>query len=140
MEVNNNFSNINFQAKFVKSDSLNNIVNYAIEKGKFGKLNQARKNIDNAFLRTRLKVDIEYSGEYPSVVFTKYEPARNKAGFQAEDYIQTNRVTYTCKNKKNKPLDFALRTIIKMGNNAPNNKLYKSIVVNKNIQNVNYIV
>ena len=37
-----------FKAKFLYSDSLKQVADYAAERGKFGKLNEARKNIDKA--------------------------------------------------------------------------------------------
>ena len=48
----------NFKAKFLHSESLKLVADYAVAHGKFNKLNAARKNIDNAYLQTRLRVDI----------------------------------------------------------------------------------
>ena len=135
MNINNN-SNVNFQAKFVKSDSLYDVVNYAIEKGKFDKLNQARKNIDNAYLTTKLKVDIFYSNKFPTLSITKYEPKHHSSGFFAEDYIPTNRVEFVCQKPKANPLAYALKILIKMGNNAPNNHIFKDVVTVKNYKSV----
>ena len=39
----------NFNAKFIQSDDLKKIADYAVEHGKFEKLNQARKNIDSFY-------------------------------------------------------------------------------------------
>ena len=47
-----------FQAKFLNSQSLKLIAEYAVEKGEFKKLNTARKNIDSSNLTTRLRMDI----------------------------------------------------------------------------------
>ena len=136
MNVNNNYSNVNFQAKFLKSDSLYDVVHYAIDNGKFEKLNQARKNIDNACLRTRLQMDIAYTNNSPTVIFTKYEPKKLSSGLFTDDFIPTNRVEYICTKPKTNPLEFALRMIIKMGNSAPKNNIYKNVVIAKNPKSV----
>ena len=132
MNINNNYSNVNFQAKFVKSDSLYDIVNYAVENGKFDKLNQARKNIDKAYLRTKLQVDIFYSDNYPVLAITKYEPKPRSSGLFAEDYIPTNRVEFKCQKPKANPIAYALKILIKMGNSVPYNNIYKDVVTVKN--------
>lgn len=58
MKIQNNPSQQTFQAKFLHSESLKMIAQYAVDHGKFDKLNTARKNIDKAYLTTRLRVDI----------------------------------------------------------------------------------
>ena len=54
-----------------------------------------------------------------------------------DDFIPTNRVEFVCSNTKTSPLEFALKQILKMSNNTPNNNLYKSIVAKKNPKSVN---
>lgn len=139
MNINKNYSNVNFQAKFVKSDSLYDIVNYAIENGKFDKLNQARKNIDNAYLMTKLKVDIFYSNNRPTLAITKYEPKHHRSGLYSDDYIPTNHVEFECQKPKANPVAYALKILIKMGNNAPNNHIYKDVVAVRNKKSLEYL-
>ena len=136
MYINNYQSNVNFQAKFVKSDSLYDIVNYAIENGKFNKLNQARKNIDRAYLTTKLKADVFYSNSHPTLSITKYEPKPRSSGLFIEDYIPTNRVEFECQKLNANPLAYALKILIKMGNSVPHNNIFKNVVCVKNSKSV----
>ena len=62
--ITNNKPQIAFQAKFLHSESLKQLADYAVEHNKFEKLNQARKNIDSSFLMTRLRLDISKSQEF----------------------------------------------------------------------------
>jgi hypothetical protein len=139
MNINNNYSNVNFQAKFVKSDSLCDIVNYAVEKGKFDKLNQARKNIDKAYLMAKLKVDIFYSNNHPALAITKYEPKKQCSGLSVDDYVPTNRVEFECQKPKANPVAYALKILIKMGNNAPKNNIYKDVVATRNKKSLEFM-
>ena len=58
MKIQNSQNQTSFQTKFLYSDSLQQLVQYSVEHGKFDKLNAARKNIDSAYLTIRLKVNI----------------------------------------------------------------------------------
>ena len=124
-------SNINFQAKFLKSDSLQQVVNYAIERGKFDKLNTARKNIDNTHFSTRLMVDVGDDEGRPFVSFTRYNLKPNAPlNYTMEDFRQEKTTVFKSSVKMN-PLKFALEKIIKMGNDAPHNNIYKKVVKDK---------
>lgn len=125
-------SNINFQAKFLHSEDLKNIVEYAVEKNKFDKLNQARKNIDSAFLTTRLILDIfEKSNGKNIVRFSTFKPKKNaQVPYNLTDYELVKTTEFT-NDKKINPLKFALEKIIKLSNNAPHNNMYKNIVTSK---------
>lgn len=118
-----------FSAKFIQSDDLKRIADYAVERGKFDKLNQARKNIDNSFLRRKIYVDIGKNEKDKSYInFTVFEPKKEVVvPVSNDDYVQINTKQYVCEQKSN-PLAFALRKIIKLGNNAPNNKMYQDIM------------
>ncbi len=127
----NRTSNINFQAKFLKSDSLQQVVNYAIERGKFDKLNTARKNIDNTHFSTRLMVDVGDDEGRPFVSFTRYNLKPNAPlNYTMEDFRQEKTTVFKSSVKMN-PLKFALEKIIKMGNDAPHNNIYKKVVKDK---------
>ena len=66
-----------FQAKFIYSDALKQVADYAVKHNKFNKLNQARKNIDSTYLTTRLKLDISKNADnLPVVSFTRYVPKK----------------------------------------------------------------
>ena len=65
---------LSFQAKFLNSEAMKQIADYAVERGKFDKLNQARKNIDTSCLQTRLRIDIGEEEGKPFVTFTIYKP------------------------------------------------------------------
>lgn len=127
----NRTSNINFQAKFLKSDSLQQVVNYSIERGKFDKLNTARKNIDNTHFSTRLMVDVGDDEGRPFVSFTRYNLKPNAPlNYTMEDFRQEKTTVFKSSVKMN-PLKFALEKIIKMGNDAPHNNIYKKVVKDK---------
>ena len=127
----NRTSNVNFQAKFLKSDSLQQVVNYAIERGKFDKLNTARKNIDNTHFSTRLMVDVGDDEGRPFVSFTRYNLKPNAPlNYTMEDFRQGKTTVFKSSVKMN-PLKFALEKIIKMGNDAPHNNIYKKVVKDK---------
>lgn len=132
MDIKYNNPNINFNAKFVKSDSLKDVVNYAIEHGQFDRLNKARKELDSSYkgLRTRLKLDIYYNDDYPTVIFSRFEPKKNSLGISEKDYELTAQTEHVSSKKMN-ALKFALERIIKLANNAPDNKLYKKVVLEK---------
>lgn len=134
MKVRNNIHtpsyNTSFQAKFLHSESLKMVADYAVEHNKFEKLNQARKNIDSSFLQTRLKLDIKESKNgNPIVSFTKYEPKKNvNVAYSLDDY-EVVKITEFKSEKKINPLKFALEKIIKLGNNAPRNNMYKNVII-----------
>ncbi len=122
----------NFQAKFLYSDDLKRVAEYAVEHGKFDKLNQARKNIDSVYLRTRLLLNIDQTNDRNTVIrFTRFYPRDTVIIPQKiEDYSIKKVKEYIC-FKNIDPLKFALRKIIELGNNAPHNKMYKDVVVLK---------
>lgn len=76
MKIQNYQNQTSFQAKFLHSDSLQKLVQYSVENGKFDKLNAARKNIDSAYLTTRLKVDIFEKDGKPIINFTRFVPKK----------------------------------------------------------------
>lgn len=135
MEIRNNYQNNYkpaFGAKFLHSEALKQIAQYAVERGKFDKLNQARKNIDKSNLRTRIKVDFGVNDKgFPFVTFARYEPQKDVLIAKSmEDYTITK--VKTCESsKKENVVKFAFQKILKMSNDAPKNNLYRKIVVNK---------
>ena len=126
-----NTNNNSFKAKFLNSESLRLVAEYSVEKGKFSKLNQARKNIDNAHLTTRLRFDMGENNEIPFVTFTRYIPKTNVINPKSmADYKLVKTVKYEA-GKKCNILKFALEKLIKLGNNAPKNNMYQNVVVKK---------
>ena len=133
MRISNNYNDSYspaFQAKFFHSESLKMIADYAVEHNKFQKLNQARKNIDAYCLPVRLRVDIGRTEKgFPSIVFTKFMP---KSGIivptSMNDYVPVKSTTYVGSESKDL-LKFALEKLIKLGNDAPKNNMFKNIVI-----------
>lgn len=121
----------NFKAKFLNSESLKLVADYAVEKGKFEKLNQARKNIDLANLTTRLRFDIGELDGIPFVTFARYELKPGIIIPKSLDDYKPPRFFKFQSNKKENILKFALERLIKLGNNAPRNKMYKHVVISK---------
>ncbi len=132
MKIQNSYSQQTFQAKFLYSDSLKQIADYAVAHGKFDKLNTARKNIESSYLTMRLRADIYENDEGEKFIsFSKFIPKKNVlVAKNQDDYIMAKTTTYKS-NKKGSLLKFALEQIIKLGNNAPNNKMYKHVVIEK---------
>lgn len=131
MKIQNNPSQQTFQAKFLHSESLKMIAQYAVDHGKFDKLNTARKNIDKAYLTTRLRVDIYKENGKCGVSFSRFVPKKNVLIAENKDDFVLSKVTTYETNKESNPLKFALRKIIKLNNNAPHNNMYKDVVVKK---------
>lgn len=117
-----------FGTKYFKSDALLDIAKYSVEKGKFDKLNKARKNISRYDLQTRLLVDLCYTECKPTVIFSRYVPSKDTpVALSEKDYDFVKQVEIIS-NKSQNILKFALGTLIRLGNGAPNNKLYKKVV------------
>ncbi len=129
--ISNNEPKLPFQAKFLNSEALKQIAGYAVEHGKFDKLNQARKNIDTACLQTRLRVDIGDDGGKPCVTFTRYKPKNSVIVAKSMDDLKIDKVSLFKSDKKQNILKFAFEKIIKLGNNAPKNNMYKNVVIKK---------
>lgn len=131
MNINNNLSP-NFGAKFTNSASLKLVADYAVEHGKFSKLNEARKNIDRANLQTRLRMDIAINDkDCPVVTFSRFLPKKNvTVAYNLNDYFLAESVSYESCKKMN-PLKFALERIIKMGQNNAHNNMYERVVLGK---------
>ncbi len=130
MQITNN-TNTSFRAKFLDSESLRLVADYAVEHGKFDKLNAARKNIDKTCLQTRLRFDMGENNGKPFVSFTKFVPKKNVLVANSMDDFVASKSVVCESSKKMNLLKFALEKIIKLGNNAPNNKMYKSVVLTK---------
>lgn len=120
-----------FKAKFFHSESLKQIADYAVEKGKFDKLNQSRKNIDKANLSTRLRVDIGENNGIPFVTFSRFTLKNNVIVPNSMDDYNLTKVRLISASKPQNLLKFAYEKMIKLGNNAPNNNLYKDVVVKR---------
>lgn len=131
MQIQNTPSQQTFQAKFLHSGSLKMIADYAVEHGKFEKLNTARKNIDNAYLSTRLRVDIYKENGKCGVSFARFTPKKNVLIPKYRNDYELTKVTTYETDKISNPLKFALNQIIKLSNNAPHNNMYKKVVVQR---------
>lgn len=132
IKQNHTGSNPKFGAKFLHSESLKQVAEYAVEHGKFDKLNSARKNIDSAYLQTKIRVDVGVNKKgFPSLTFTRFEPKKSVLiPMKADDY-QMTKVTVVESSKNCNPFKFAMEKIIKMGNDAPKNNLFKRVVAEK---------
>ena len=122
-------TNQHFGARFLDSPHLRDIVADSVQKGKFDKINQARKNIGLQDLKIRLKVDLCYTDGKPTIIFSRYEPKKNVLIPQSmDDYVLTAITEFTSAKNNEGILKFARRMIVKMGNNAPENNMYKKVV------------
>lgn len=133
MQINQPTYTPNFQARFIYSESLNNIAKFAVENHVFGKLKRMQANISRAHLKTRLQVDIGKNNEnIPTVTFTRLYPRFNVRYPQKfDDYTIVKRTTYEAEHQNINPLWFAMQKIIEMGKFAPNNEIFQEVVIKK---------
>lgn len=125
MQIN---SNPSFKAKFLYSDSLKKVADYAVEKGKFHKLNDARKKIDGQDPFTKIIMTCGYNKDKKQSFFklVRFKPKYTYVDGQViKEYMM--KVTKRYYNEQN-PLRLAYNKIIKMSNNAPYNKLYEEMI------------
>ena len=129
LPINNSPQN-NFKAKFLHTESLENVVKYAVEHDKFEKLNEARKRIGMQYEKIRIKVEIGTNENgFPFITFYRYKPKEHIIVPKSEgDYIISNPITLTS-GKKMVTKKFALKELLRLSNSAPHNKLYQRIVI-----------
>lgn len=122
-------SNASFKAKFLDTKSLHQIVDYAVEKGKYQELRHSVSEIDKGYLRTRIAVNLDKSEKgYPRLTFYRYVPKKDIAfPSTINDYVISEPIVYEHNHKMN-PLKYGLQKLIKMGRNIPLNKTYKRVV------------
>ena len=134
MQITSNNYSPACKAKFFYTDDLKNVVQHAIDTNRFDKLNFARKRIDNAYLTKRIKFELQMHPEgYPIAVFTTYTPKKGvKIPKKMSDYLESEPFMFPA-FRNIKPVRFGLEMIIKLSNNAPNNRLYQKIVALKNV-------
>ncbi|MBE7713484.1 MAG: hypothetical protein E7Z87_07055 [Cyanobacteria bacterium SIG26] len=132
-QITQNHQNINFKAKFLHSQDLENIVKYSIKKGKFEKLNIARKMIDERHLKARLMVELSTNENgLPIMTITKFLPNKNITTAATINDYHIAKTTKLESGKKMNPLKFGLEKLIKMGNNHADNKLFERVVLKGN--------
>ena len=130
MEIKNYNSNVQFQAKFKNSISLKDIEIYAIKSGRIENFYRAKKNIAKADFQKKLKVDLCYTDDKPTVIFSRYEQLKDEFSKSLNNYELVAQTEFIA-NKPIKLLEFGLHTILKLGSTAPNNKMYQKVVVEK---------
>ena len=124
-------NSVNFNAKIINNDSYKDVMRYALEHNKMTKFIKTLENIDKIRKETRIKMDICYTDKYPTVVFSRYERGWNPELRQyTDDFVLKRQVDYISTKKEN-PVKFALSRLIKIGNDAPNNKMFKEVVIKK---------
>jgi len=123
-------NSVNFSAKFLQTDDLKRIAEYAIEHGKYDELNKSRKEIESLYLLTKLGVYVgEASNGHPMIEFVKYIPRRNVTFAQYEnDYTISKPVIFSSSNKNKNPMEYALKILIKMGRDVPNNRVFRRVL------------
>ena len=121
----------NFQAKFLNSESLKLVTEYAIEHNKFDKLNLARKNIDKFYLQRRIRVDVGENNGKPFVSFARFSPKNSVIVPKTMSDLKLDKVVIIQSEQKGNMLKFALEKLIKLSNNAPDNKMFQNIIAKK---------
>ena len=133
---NNGYNNTTFDAKFIENRTLKSVRKYAAHLCKEDKLDEALRNIDKIRKDSFLKIDVCYTEDVPTVVFSRYERTRNpETGLYTGDYALRSQTDYenTCKKNMN-PIKFAFQKLIQLSNNAPDNNMYQQVVMNKNFR------
>lgn len=126
MQIENTKNYQTFGAKFTNTETLHKVVDYAISKNKFNKLNTARKNIEKTDCFTKVAVDLVEDADKTIFRFTTYKPQySSKNGKLVTTYKVSEFERQASKNNVIKEL---FEYLVKMGNNAPENKIYKHIV------------
>ena len=131
----NKINNISFQpyfgAKFISNKTLSDIKDYAASLNKEDKVDQALENIDKIRKETLLEINICYTNDVPTVVFSRYERRKDpETGLYTGDYYLRSQTDFENTNKKNmNPIKFAYEKLIKLGNDAPNNNMFQKIVI-----------
>ena len=123
--------NLSFNAKIVPNSSYNQVMDYAVQHGKAAKLFEALENIDRIRHDTLIEMNVCYTENYPTVVFSRYEKGWNKVLQEPTDYFVIKRQVDYISDKKENPLKYALSRLIKLGNDAPNNKMFQEVVIKK---------
>lgn len=117
-----------FKADFCHTESLKEVADYAVKKGKFDKLNEARKIIEKTDWFTKLKMNCGFNEANNQSFFeiTSYKPVYT---FEDGKVITTYKTKTTRRYYKEKnPIQLAYEKIIKMSNNNTRNKTYKAYV------------
>lgn len=122
-----------FGAKVIENDTLKAVRQYAKELGKESKIDEALLNIDKIRRETLLKIDVCYTENKPTVVFSRYERQRNpETGLYTGDYALRSQTDFENTSKKNmNPIKFAYQKLIKLSNGAPDNNMYQQVVIDK---------
>lgn len=128
MQIANTKNCKSFGAKFANTETLHRVVDYAISKNKFDKLNNARKNIEKTDCFTKVAVELveDAKAGKTTFLFTTYKPRYTNKSGQIE--ISYNISKYERPATKTNVIKELFEYLVKMGNNAPENKIYKHIV------------
>ena len=122
---------ISFNAKIINNKSYEEVMKYALEHDKFTRFTKTLENIDRIRKDTFIKMNICYTEDYPTVVFSRYERGWNKITQTPTDkYVLKKQVDFISSKKEN-PVKFAYKKLVKLGNDAPNNKMFQEVVIVK---------
>lgn len=125
-------NNISFGAKFIENKDFVAVADYAFKKNKMDIFNESLKNIDRIRKDTLIKMNLCYTDKYPTIVFSRYEKGWNRLlQEQTDSYKLKRQIDYISDDEKLNPVKMAFNKIIKMGNNAPENKTFQHVVLEK---------
>lgn len=119
---------LSFKASFCNTESMQKVAKYAVGKGKFAKLNEARKNIAAHDWFTKLEMNCGFDETKKKSFFeiTRFKPKYiiNNGQIEKIYNVKTTKKYYDTTDA----IRLACAKIIKMSKSAPNNKLYKDMV------------
>ena len=124
-------NSVSFNAKIVNNNAYEEVMKYALEHNKFTRFTKTLENIDKIRKDTFIRMDICYTEDYPTVVFSRYERGWNKFTQQPTDKYVLKRQVDFISSKKENPAKYAFKKLVKLGNDAPNNKMFQEVVITK---------
>ncbi len=123
---------LTFKAQVINNNTYRAIEKMAKEKGLMPKLNMSLNGISKRRRNTLLAIDVCYTDKFPTVVFTRYEKKWDPI-FQEEldEYVVKKQTDYISSKENENPISFALKRLIKLGNNNGDNKMFEEVVIAK---------
>ena len=131
--INQNYQTT-FGVKFFDTPDLKSVADWAKAKDEkmIAKLYKSAKKIEGSYLTTRLTFEFGTGKNgFPCIIFTRYLPKKNVLiARTGADYAPRKQIIYEAREDVDK-FEFAYEKLVRMGNNAPNNRIFQKIVVNK---------
>lgn len=119
-----------FNAEMLDTQTMKEITKMAKEKNLLPKLQVSLHNISRRRRNTLLGIDVCYTDKFPTVVFSRYEKKWDPV-FKEEldEYVLKKQTDYISSKANEDPISFALKRLIKLGNNNASNNMFDEVVI-----------